>query len=389
MQRNIAKDLKICTTKETEVPIQSTRLTLDELFTTFMLDIPDLIKFREFYGISYETLSDGRLEVTDVLDRRHVEGYPLVYRHLIAEQLLQKDYRSIHWKVTTSADFCSILRFFELLMHPLCWVSPPLSTEYVYPSHIAKESYDASRFVTVCKILRYLDDGCVLRFADNPRKYSGITYWRSNDDEVHDWSILTDNRDSLIYDVLYNRESITEEKIRSIRPYDIASLRWRIKFIAKHRNRSRAIELLTMLQNEWELIKALRLGMEDMTRDEVNIFEEGLFHSFDDLLNKWKPSSVSSDIVERSESSRLDLFSSITAEAYQAHRAEAVEKELREACLGSAGKTIEVIRHNENMGYLSTRDLSSQELYNRLNNHFGVKYGPRNFSKYRSKCCSK
>ena len=105
------------------------------------------------------------------------------------------------------------------------------------------------------------------------------------------------------------------------------------------------------------------------------------------------PSSVSSadpDIQSPSSSSGAPDFSSetlfcrITKAAHDKGKAQQVESELRSACV-SAPKLVKAIRTNEALGYLDTQNLSSVDLYDLLNEHFGLTFKQRNFDYYRSK----
>lgn len=92
-------------------------------------------------------------------------------------------------------------------------------------------------------------------------------------------------------------------------------------------------------------------------------------------------SSVSSECHSDNSCS---FFCRITKAAYDAGKAPLVEKELRSACV-SAPKLIKTIRTNEALGYLDTQNLSSKELYELLDEHFGLTFKQRNFDTYRSK----
>lgn len=85
-----------------------------------------------------------------------------------------------------------------------------------------------------------------------------------------------------------------------------------------------------------------------------------------------------------SEGASDAFFCRITDEARRNDKAKAVEEELRCACI-SAPKLIKAIRTNEALGYLSTKHLSSIELYNLLHEHFNLPFKSHNFAKYRSK----
>ena len=78
------------------------------------------------------------------------------------------------------------------------------------------------------------------------------------------------------------------------------------------------------------------------------------------------------------------VFCRITDLAHQEGKALIVENELRSACV-SAPKLVRVLRTNEALGYLDTQNLSSRDLYDLLNEHFGLAFKQRNFDHYRSK----
>ena len=78
------------------------------------------------------------------------------------------------------------------------------------------------------------------------------------------------------------------------------------------------------------------------------------------------------------------LFCRITQHAIDDNKAQAVEDDLRKACV-SAPTLVKAVRINEALDYLDTQYLTSEELYKLLNEHFGLKFKPHTFSVYRSK----
>ena len=78
------------------------------------------------------------------------------------------------------------------------------------------------------------------------------------------------------------------------------------------------------------------------------------------------------------------LFCRITPKAYELGAAPSVESDLRSASI-SAPKLIRVIRTNEALGYLDTRNLNSAALFALLNEHFNLPFKLRCFHKYRSR----
>ena len=78
------------------------------------------------------------------------------------------------------------------------------------------------------------------------------------------------------------------------------------------------------------------------------------------------------------------FFCRITEAAYAKGEAQRVENELRSACV-SAPTLIKAIRTNEALGYLDTKNLNSQTLYDLLNEHFGLPFKYRQFVAERNK----
>lgn len=87
--------------------------------------------------------------------------------------------------------------------------------------------------------------------------------------------------------------------------------------------------------------------------------------------------------IEETPSEAETHFPLLTAQCIKEGKAEAVEAELRSAARGSALKLMQCIRTHEALGYLDTKNLSSQALYDALNAYFGLKYKYPNFAKYR------
>lgn len=92
-------------------------------------------------------------------------------------------------------------------------------------------------------------------------------------------------------------------------------------------------------------------------------------------------------IVEEKEQEDLPTtnpyFSCITEYAIVSGHAKEVENELKSACV-SAPKLMKCINTNEALGYVDTKNLQTSTLHRLLNEHFHLKFGPRNLSKYRT-----
>ena len=105
----------------------------------------------------------------------------------------------------------------------------------------------------------------------------------------------------------------------------------------------------------------------------------------DEIADKDRQIIALQDELDTLRSKRTQLFCRITQAAYDKGVAQAVEDELRSAAKASASKLVAVIRTNEALGYIDTKNLSSAELYSLLDEHFGLKYALRNFTIARSK----
>ena len=79
------------------------------------------------------------------------------------------------------------------------------------------------------------------------------------------------------------------------------------------------------------------------------------------------------------------FFSRITPSAHASGAAPSLEAELRSVAQASAKKLMETIRFYEHLDYLDTKNLTTEQLYNLLNEHFNLPFKPRNFRYYRNK----
>ena len=107
-----------------------------------------------------------------------------------------------------------------------------------------------------------------------------------------------------------------------------------------------------------------------------------------DLVRSFVPEDITTDSVSSSSAatneSQSKLFPCITKAAYDAGKAESVNDELRSASV-SAPKLVKALNLNEALGYVDTKNMSSKDLYDLLDDCYELKFGPRNFSLYRSK----
>ena len=95
------------------------------------------------------------------------------------------------------------------------------------------------------------------------------------------------------------------------------------------------------------------------------------------------PSEDFSSVSPESDSGK-GLFCRITKAAYEKGVAQQVDDDLRSACV-SAPKLVKALNTNDALGYTDTKNLNSIDLYDMLNEHYGLPFKPRAFQTARSK----
>ena len=88
--------------------------------------------------------------------------------------------------------------------------------------------------------------------------------------------------------------------------------------------------------------------------------------------------------VQEEKPAKADLFCRITKEAYVKGVAQRVEDELSSACV-SAPKLVKALKTNDSLGYTDTQNLYSSDLYDMLDEHYGLPFKKHAFSVARSK----
>lgn len=159
--------------------------------------------------------------------------------------------------------------------------------DMVIEGRVAKEVYCSEREDQVRKMLNDYYMQYVLDFAnefpiceeDDPQhgKIKGLHYW----------TMITWNNDPLFERILDGNEC-NEGELAKTKGYDAAYLRKNLTIIAEKCGGERARYLLMKLQQEWKQIKIWRSDSEVMTERDIRLFEESIFHGFDDLLAEWK-----------------------------------------------------------------------------------------------------
>lgn len=259
------------------------RLTLDEMLDIFMGDAYK--DFRERCNLTIQTTDNGEKYVPIILGWPLKDTSPLLYRHIVAEQVLQGDYHDIDWNFIY--DTCRYFAIFELWMNPLVWVDALEYDDIVVAGHVAEEEYDSHRLIELNDLLNYVAESEIQDFANNIYMYDEDDFEFGHVKGMHEWWRLTGDVEDIAHKII-NGGHTNYEEIHSSKYYDVASMRYRLVTIARLCGGKRAAEILHMLQDEWPKIKLWRTRFETMTEDDIGYFENGLFHGFDDLLDEWE-----------------------------------------------------------------------------------------------------
>lgn len=356
------------------------RLTLNEMYEIFKGDAYN--DFRAYYGMKLNN-DPAQIWKVPTLNMWCHRDLPLLYRHIIAEQLLIADYHDIPWSDFGAYDRIVFLDLIMLWMNPLSWVNPLEIEEYVVDSRIAQEIFDAPRFDDeILDVFRYIETSRILSFADKPRVCEGDYSSCGTVKGMHYWYDLTMDYSNPMCRIFEDGERLSHEEMhQKITMYHAPSLRNRLMIVAANRGGKRAAELLRMLQAEWPKLKLWKTEMERMTDGQICNFERILYNGFDELLAEWEGEVQEAEVV--TEGKRFSLLTdACIAEGKEAK----VISELRAACKGTAPALWKVIRTNEALGYLGTRDLEASVIYRAFTEYFGkLPYTERNFRDARSK----
>ena len=120
----------------------------------------------------------------------------------------------------------------------------------------------------------------------------------------------------------------------------------------------------------------------------ANINNFGVINFYENNASNQEPKQKAKPVCEeitpvQEEKPTKGLFCRITKAAYDKGIAQQVDDELRSACV-SAPKLVKALNSNEALGYLDTKNLNSSELYQLLDEHYGLTFGLSNFRRYRS-----
>ena len=352
-------------------------VTLEEMYDILMRD--EYKEFREENDVKIVTLEDGTRRLSRIINGYIADHLPLLYRHIEAEEILIRDFDDEAWNEVNYRSY-GYYKLYELWKRPLVWVDPLEEGDSVIDGRIAREG-DYRRFFEweLGYIIDYLRDKGLTVFADNPPIYTAYKRESLDFGGIHSWSTIT--RDySAIDKKIDNGGCFSLKDYKLVKEYDAKCLRENLVIISRLKEAKRSAELLRMLQAEWPTLKRWNIDMSDMSKEEIEEFEEQLFHGFDDLLEEWEEDKEE-EVVQKGK-----RFSLLTDQCVAEGKEAKVISELRAACKGTAPALWKVIRTNEALGYLGTRDLEASVIYRAFTDYFGkLPYTERNFRDARGK----
>ena len=335
------------------------RLTLDEMYDIFMRD--EYKDFREYYGLDVKPHPTYGRQVPTL----HVWGHrqlPLIYRHIVVEQLLREDYRNVCWESYGATENIVLLELIQLWLNPLTWFDPLELENCVVAGRVAHEVFDENRrYEQVDETWQYIERRRILAIADNVPVFTGEVAGNGMVKGMHFWTRLTFDHSAPLFKIMEGERLDYEEMRNTIKPYDAAALRSRLGYIAQERGGARAAELLRMLQGEWAQIKLWKTEFGRMTENEINEFETILMHGYDELLAEWERDKSDEVPTEEPNSPLFAVSDKMTYEM--------CEKELIRIINGSKNKAVackEILR-SAAVGYFLLSDKTDQEKADLIN----------------------
>lgn len=340
-------------------------LTLEEMFDIFEQDVYKEWRVQNIINIK-RNIGGYRYINTGLIWQRDDWG-PMIYRHIVAEQLLN-DYREIDWSLW-AYNIQKSLALLSLWMNPLVWASEDEYTNMPVFGSIAKEHYMPDRKAHVMTVCKYIHKYMILKFSDSPFIYTSDDLYSGYVKGTHNWTLVTQNYSNLESEILANKH-VSTDAIEAVHPFRIETFRDSMVYLAKKRGGKRALEILKMLQEEWPKIKVWKNALRNMSKEDIDDFENCLNHGFDDLLAEWESDET--------------YFPLLTEKCRKEHKTQELEKALQEAYKGSAVTLWKKIKSLISEGYFEDRE--SQYIYDAWETYFGkIKYTDRNFRDARNK----
>lgn len=350
------------------------RLTLEEMFDIFEQDVYK--EYREEHGIEILHDDKGQRYIKNYPEGWWIDGgdCPLILGYILAEQMIYSKYSHLEFDYAMPGVFSLQwdITLISLWIHPLVWAPQDFYTNHcvlgngtisVYVPIPPEKALEIVNYFERIRVVYIFIDARSLVIAKKDDYINGIMKG------MHQWHILTADATEL-YLKSFMGEDITDDDYKAIKLFSATQLRTRLMLIANERGGNHAAEVLRLLQKEWPMLKQWKNALRNMTKEEIDEFEECLNHGFDDLLAEW----------EKDEK----YFPLLTEKCRTDRKVKEVEKALLEAYEGSAVTLWRKIKSLISEGYFEDKD--AQYIYDAWEAYFGkMKYTARNFRDARNK----
>ncbi len=349
--------------------INENRLTLNDMHVMYDSGLYEFMREKHGATIEWHDTYDsngkrGFMEAhVKMIDNWDHPSAPLLYRHIIAEQLLA-DYKNVDWYEATHYTGKRLLRMAELWMHPLADCTSDSICKLAIIGCIAKEEYAPDRKKEIRKALEYIFRSRVLWFADHPLELGSDALFIGMTKGMWAWFFLTEGYDGLIDKILEGKH-IEQADTDEYKSLDIFVLRDNLNYIAQERDGATAARLLRKFQEQWPKIKLWNgCGLEELDEEEVVQFENALFLGFDDVLAEWEAEGQT-PIEENPESENPNAkFFNLSNFEY-----DVCEKELIRILTDSKWKSdvCRELSRSATAGYFNLKGMTNEEKANAIN----------------------
>lgn len=314
-------------------------------------------------------------------DRLFAYSAELLLNHMLVEKCMQK-WDQIDWQRTThNYDYETIAFIRQTFDHPLKWDTPEHINDIICLGPVVTEGYREIQPYGIEDFWDKLYNDGLLWFADNMPAIKdasgGFRYHQTPDDFIA-WDRLFSTDAAF-----YHRYDRKRRELMSYKLFNIQTFRDNISFIAQQRGGAKAAQIVRLLREDWQDILLFKyFDMDEIPQEKVEEFRQCLFEGMDRNLRKWE-----TETPQQADSKlKAERFEYITDLCRKEGKTESVEAELRAASKGTAVAMWKIIRTNEALGYLSTKDVSASKIYKALKAYFGeLPYNERNFRDARNK----
>lgn len=268
------------------------RLTLEEMFDIFEQDVYK--EYREEHGIEILHSEQVPRYIKNYPEGWWIDGgdCPLILAYILAEQMNTAIYGNLDLNYGTRGTFTLHwdITLVSLWVHPLVWATEDICTKncvlgyWAIPVFVPLPQEEAYKIVAAFIRIRVIDifvDMRSLAIAKEDDYEHGLMKG------MHQWNLLTaDCMD--VYQKAFMGEDITDDDYKAIKLFSATQLRTSLILIANGRGGKCAAEILRLLQSEWPKVKVWKNALKNMTKEDIDEFEECLYHGFDDLLAEWE-----------------------------------------------------------------------------------------------------